>query len=389
MSTTERMDVERVARTPDEIKETRRELAISTRTGVLVPTDLAQALEFAQNMAKAETAVPKHLRGSPGACLAIIEYAGSWEMAPYGVANKSYVVNDRLCFESQLIHAVIKKRGDLKYPKLGLETEYTGEGPTRQVRIFAECYIDDERTETRVLEIKTPMFKDISPQNSPLWKTNPDQQFFYRGALLWQRRHKPELLLGIYAKDEMEDLPEAERAAMARDVTPPRGTGLIDRLAGRNHGEGFQAANVDNMKGDAAPTPADELANIAADVPETAPPAQQVEAAAADRLPAGTVIGEGTPVGPAEPIGNPPTDPTPSPSKQAPAPTEPSAADVKDVPGYIAYLAGWLPRCDDEAKADSRFADEKADRTRCGVIGDDMQTCRTMLRAHLKQLGGC
>ena len=53
-------------------------------------------MTFAKLMALSHVAIPKHLRGNPGACLAVTIQAIEWRLSPYAVANKSYSVNDRL-----------------------------------------------------------------------------------------------------------------------------------------------------------------------------------------------------------------------------------------------------------------------------------------------------
>ena len=55
---------------------------------------MAQLLDF---VAIGGVSVPKHLRGNPGACIAVVQ----WRLSPCAVANKSYSVNDRLGYEAQ------------------------------------------------------------------------------------------------------------------------------------------------------------------------------------------------------------------------------------------------------------------------------------------------
>lgn len=276
--TTLTMEAETARRSADDIVKSRQAVVVSERYGVLQPTNLQEALDLSQSMAKGESSVPAHLRGSPGACLAIIEYAASWGMLAYAVANQSYVVNDRLCFMSQLVHSVIKARAPLKYPRRGLKSEYVGAGDDMVCKVSAECYIDDERTVTEVLEWETPRFADIQPKNSPLWKSDRRQQMFYRACFLWQRRYFPEILLGIYAKEEIEDMPEEERAELAKDVTP-KGTGLVQRLAGAQGGEGFRPDNFDKGVNGRDTHMADELANVASEAGGDVAPAKPAQEA--------------------------------------------------------------------------------------------------------------
>lgn len=172
------------------------ELAISDRVGGVAFVSMDQVMEFAKLMAISSIAVPKHLRGNAGACLAICIQSLEWQMSPYSVANKSYSVNDRISYEAQLIEAVILRRAPIKgRPKI----EYKGDGESRVCRIWAE--LRDEPGE--IVEYESPIFSRITPKNSPLWKADPDQQHFYFSVRAWCRRHFPDILLGVYARDEL------------------------------------------------------------------------------------------------------------------------------------------------------------------------------------------
>jgi hypothetical protein len=187
-------------------------LTVSDKSGGLAFQNADQAMNFARMMAVSSVAVPKHLRGNPGACLAVVIQAIEWRLSPYAVANKSYSVNDRLAFESQLIQAVILQRAPIEGR---LKVEYTGEGEQRVCRVWATLQNGD------VVDYTSPPRGRITPQNSPLWKTDPDQQQFYFSARALCRRHFPDVLLGIYARDELEDSPRIG-PDRARDVTPAK-----------------------------------------------------------------------------------------------------------------------------------------------------------------------
>lgn len=173
-----------------------------TESGVVMPDRLGDMVEFAQIMCKADVAIPKHLRGNPGACLAVAMRARAWRMDPFAVATKTYSVNDILAYESQLITAVINKHAPIKGR---LTPRFTGQGGDRQ------CFIEATTHDGQVLPYESPKVKDIGVKNSPLWKNDPDQQLFYSSARAWARRYFPDLLLGVYDLDE---------ARTMRDVTP-------------------------------------------------------------------------------------------------------------------------------------------------------------------------
>jgi hypothetical protein len=190
-------------------RATTQELAVSSAAGGLAFRDMAQVMEFAKILAISDVAVPKHLRGRPGACLAVAMQAIEWRMSPYAVANKSYSVNDRLAYEAQLIAAVVLERSPIVE-----EPDYFFEGEGEGLR----CTVSIKMRSGKTLTYTSPPVGKIPVKNSPLWKGDPQQQLGYYSIRAWARRHQPNVILGVYAKEEIEE--SADR--LPRDVTPPR-----------------------------------------------------------------------------------------------------------------------------------------------------------------------
>jgi len=186
---------------------------ISTNSnGALTFSDASQMMEFAKMMSIAQVAVPKHLRNNPGACLAVCIQASEWQMSQFSVANKSYSVNDRLAYESQLINAVILKRAPIKGR---FKIEYSGDGAKRRCKVSAVT-LDGE-----TVDYESPEIGTIKVKNSPLWLSDPDQQLFYFASRSMCRRHFPDVLLGVYSVEEIQDTPPM------RDVTPSANTSKL------------------------------------------------------------------------------------------------------------------------------------------------------------------
>ncbi|WP_417615367.1 recombinase RecT [Parasphingorhabdus sp.] len=161
-----------------------------------LPANMAEAMELGKLMA-AGNFVPGHLRGKPGDCLAIIMQASRWGMDPFAVANKTYFVNDRMAYEAQLVAAVVNSSGLLNGR---LSPRWEGQGNDLVCTVSCKIKGDDE-VKTRRVEIK-----NISVRNSPLWKQDPEQQLGYYAIRAWARLHTPEVLLGVYTKEEIEEI---------------------------------------------------------------------------------------------------------------------------------------------------------------------------------------
>ncbi|EFL88336.1 recombinase RecT [Ahrensia sp. R2A130] len=196
-----------------------------------------QIMEYAKMMAVSGSAVPKHLRGNAGACLGIVDDALRFQMSPYALARKSYFVNDNLGYEAQVLAAIVISRSPLRErPNVNFE----GEGQDRVCIVSATFNDGAER------EVRSPAFKAITPKNSPLWKSDPDQQHSYYTLRAFARRHCPDVLLGMYDPEELSSM-------AARDVTPPRAPTAQERLKSIAaekpaepvlHNEGFGTGNM-------------------------------------------------------------------------------------------------------------------------------------------------
>lgn len=193
--------------------------------------NFAQLVDFAKSMMTSGFAVSKPLRGNLGACMRVIEQASRWGFSVWDLGSRCYVVNDILAYDSQTIHAIIEKFANLKQR---LRPVYRGEGNERTCTVIGHF-----KGEVDPLEYTTPPIGEINPKNSPLWKSDPDQQLWYFATRRWARRYCPDVLLGAHAADEIEDAPPmAPHLGFdhAKDVTPTLAERVRDFKA-----EGFSA----------------------------------------------------------------------------------------------------------------------------------------------------
>lgn len=181
--------------------------------GTVACQDMGEVMEFAKLMSVSGQAIPPHLRLQPGFCLAICIQAMEWRFSPFAVANKSYVVNDRVSYESQLIHAVIEERA----PIVGrLRHSFSGSGDKLRCKVWAFV-----KGEEAPLEYESPEIGQIKVKNSPLWVSKPDLQLFYNASRDWARIYFPEVILGVYSEDEIEAVQQS-KSDLARAIVAKR-----------------------------------------------------------------------------------------------------------------------------------------------------------------------
>lgn len=174
-------------------------MSLTTTGGnALVPQSMEQAVKLAEMMSRAKM-VPGHLQGHPGDCLMVIEQAGRWGMSPFAVAQCTSVIQGKLMYEGKLVAAALHTSGALK---TRLEYTYTGAGADREIIVSAVLAGEDKPRSVplRLADAKT---------TNKVWATQPDQQLAYAGARVWARRYCPEVMLGVYAPEEMEQPPSA------------------------------------------------------------------------------------------------------------------------------------------------------------------------------------
>lgn len=168
----------------------------------LLPAPLEALQEVANMMAQAGALVPAPLRGKPDVCMAVAYMAALHGTDPIATASQTYLVSDKIAFMAQYINAIVR-------PHLEGNPTYTfqGAGANRAVMVTATP------KGGVALTYQSPIMGQISPKNSPLWKTDPDQQLCYYGVRAWARRHMPGVLLGVYAVEELQQI-------TVRDVSP-------------------------------------------------------------------------------------------------------------------------------------------------------------------------
>jgi hypothetical protein len=191
-------------------------MSIGSTGSTIAPQNLAEVVKFAEVMCRADIALPKHLRGNAGACMAVALQALDWQMNPFAVASKSYQVNGAIAYEAQLIAAVVNTRSGIKGR---LKYRYDGTGNDMTCTVTGTINGDE-------LEYTTPTIGSITTKNSPLWKSDPQQQLGYFAARSWARRHTPEVILGVYDREEAEQFHGPDNA---RDVTPAQPS-VMERL---------------------------------------------------------------------------------------------------------------------------------------------------------------
>lgn len=184
---------------------------------LLVPQSVGEGMTLAKMLSESSL-VPKHLQGKVADCFLIVEQSMRWGMSPFAVAQATSLISGKLMFEGKLVAAVINAKADLAER---LRFDYSGEGESRKVTVRGTFRgeKDPRSVEVSLREART---------GNEMWRRQPDQQLAYHGARVWARRHAPEVMLGIYAPEEMATPANAEQGEpRATYEAPPNSRGGI------------------------------------------------------------------------------------------------------------------------------------------------------------------
>lgn len=198
---------------------------------MLAGDSMDKMMRIAEMMASGRSTIPQHLQKSPGDCMAVVMQAVQWGMNPFAVAQKTHLVNGTLGYEAQLVAAVINSSGAVadrfhfewfgdwtkivgKFKEVESRTKKDDNGNPKKFFVPAWDQRDEHglgvrvwatikgEHEPRVLEL---LMTQARTRNSTLWTEDPKQQIAYLAQKRWARLYAPDVILGVYTPDELEE----------------------------------------------------------------------------------------------------------------------------------------------------------------------------------------
>lgn len=247
-------DEPQIARVP-----VKREVRVVHDVVPLLDTDRFDHMKRVATVMATMTLIPDGLKAdsheaTAANCFLVVNFAASNEMDPFQVAQMVSVIHGKLCFEGKLIHALIEK-------KLGVRLDYemTGEkGTEKRGVIVSGKFADEEKARTidgDVAEWKVVNQKKGGGETSAWYPKSYDRMLRYRGAREWCRAYAPGVLLGVYSRDEMEEIEYEEMEN--RPPEAPRDIPIGAPASGPVPDAGRQTA--DAQPAEAPPTEGDDL----------------------------------------------------------------------------------------------------------------------------------
>jgi hypothetical protein len=188
-----------------------------------------RALKLAELMSQGRISCPEHLRARPADCMAIVMQSMQWGLNPYAVAAETYQdQSGKIGYQAKVVNAVIIAQAPITgrptYEYIGDWDKILGrvverENAAKGTKFFARNWQDSDEIGLGVIcryqldgedtqrEAKL-MLSQCHPRFSTQWVIDPKQQIAYAIIKKIGRREFPELMLGIYTKDELDDAHE-------------------------------------------------------------------------------------------------------------------------------------------------------------------------------------
>ena len=196
-------------------KEEHRNMVANLKDGIYSSSDTFQlAYQMAKGLSQS-TLVPQQFQNNPANCLIALEQANRLNISPLVCMQNLYVVSGKPSFSSSFIIGLINASG-----KYDMELQFDEE--EKDGKPYA-CTCWTEKDGRKVTGIKITMDmaekEGWSKKNGSKWVTIPQVMLRYRAASFFARMNCPELSIGLYSKEELDDFtPIKKGKATLNDV---------------------------------------------------------------------------------------------------------------------------------------------------------------------------
>lgn len=179
----------------------KRNMVASLENGIYSSSDTFQlAFQMAKGLSQS-TLVPQQFQNNPANCLIALEQSNRLNISPMAVMQNLYIVQGKPSFSSSFIIGLINASG-----KYDMELQFDEE--EKDGKPYA-CTCWTEKDGRKVTGIKITMDmaekEGWSKKNGSKWLTIPQVMLRYRAASFFARMNCPELSIGLYSKEELDD----------------------------------------------------------------------------------------------------------------------------------------------------------------------------------------
>lgn len=195
-------------------KKERVNMVANLESGIYSSSDTFQlAYQMAKGLSES-TLVPIQFQKNTANCLIALEQSNRLGISPMAVMQNLYIVQGKPSFSSSFIIGLINSSG-----KYDMELQYDEE--EKDGKPYA-CTCWTELNGRRVSGIKITMDmadkEGWTKKNGSKWLTIPQVMLRYRAASFFARMNCPELSIGLYSKEELDDMQKKQNKASLNSI---------------------------------------------------------------------------------------------------------------------------------------------------------------------------
>lgn len=196
-------------------KKERVNMVANLADGIYSSSDTFQlAFQMAKGLSES-TLVPMQFQKNPANCLIALEQSNRLNISPMAVMQNLYIVQGKPSFSSSFIIGLINASG-----KYDMELQFDEE--EKDGKPYAcTCWTKKDGRKVTGIKITMDMAEKEgwSKKNGSKWITVPQVMLRYRAASFFARMNCPELSIGLYSKEELDDFtPIKKGKASLNDV---------------------------------------------------------------------------------------------------------------------------------------------------------------------------
>lgn len=168
------------------------------------------AYQMAQGLAQS-TLVPQTFQNNPSNCLIALEQSNRLGISPMAVMQNLYIVQGKPSFSSSFVIGLINASG-----KYDMELQFDEE--EKDGKPYAcTCWttLDGRRVNGIKITMDMADKEGWTKKSGSKWITMPQVMLRYRAASFFARMNCPELSIGLYTKEELDDFSADKKKSKA------------------------------------------------------------------------------------------------------------------------------------------------------------------------------
>ncbi len=175
----------------------------------------AQSLQQLARIFAGSSVVPKQFQRNEPNCIIALDIAGRLGLSPMAVFQNLYIIQDKPAWSAPFMISLFNHVASDRFEPLEFRFSGNPGTPDRTCVAFARRKDNGSIVEGPMVSRKTA----TDAKWGPLWNSMPELMLRYRAAAFFIRTNCPEILFGLYTREEALDIVAAEKTKTTNHAT--------------------------------------------------------------------------------------------------------------------------------------------------------------------------